>query len=291
MSIKAPTPRPARREREASQAPACSSLGSHCRDLRLTLSVADLGDDAPTRDALATWLLGHGQHISFGTPYVDGRRVLVDAVVHVACKYLETEGEGGRRSGTEGRKAGKARCRAHGFTGRLPRIHAAEPRQLRHPDGSLSLVHRGRESRLDLETRPAKPRALPVVQNGGNPCQGAPCRTADNVRGAACCRDLTLEVVAPAYERRSEHLEALLLARRSPYLCKTERVNEDILECEVISACGYLEDDGIGCALHERVRPDGAPAKPYVCSEWPDLGPDDEGHPGCRLITQNGITA
>jgi hypothetical protein len=126
-----------------------------------------------------------------------------------------------------------------------------------------------------------------VVQNGGNPCVGAPCRTADNVRGAACCRDLTLEVVAPAYDRRSDHLEALLLSRRAPYLCKTERVNEEILECEVISACGYLEDDGIGCALHDRLRPDGAPAKPFVCSEWPDLGPDDEGHPGCRLIAGN----
>jgi hypothetical protein len=248
----------------------------------VTLSVADLEDDAPTRDDLATWLLGHRQRISFGVPYVRGRRVLVDGVVHVACKFLEIGGDG------EGRTR-KARCRAHGFTGGLPAAsQPATPGPRRHADGTLTLVHRGRERRLELETQAPRSRALPVVQNGGNPCVGAPCRTADNVRGAACCRDLTLEIVAPAYQRRSDHLEALLLARRAPYLCKTERVNEEILECEVISACGYLEDDGIGCALHDRVRSDGSPAKPYVCSEWPDLGPDDEGHPGCRLIGGNG---
>jgi hypothetical protein len=292
VSIRTPAPKSAQPAREAARAPACRSLGGHCRDLPVTLSVADLEDDGATRDALATWLLGHGQRISFGTPYVRGRRVLVDAVVHVACKFLETEGNAWRRGGTDGREAGRVRCRAHGFTGCLPPTSPpAGPRHRRHPDGTLTLVHRGRERRLDLKSRTPRPRALPVVQNGGNPCVGAPCRTADNARGAACCRDLTLEVLAPAYERRSEHLEALLLARRAPYLCKTERVNEEILECEVISACGYLEDDGIGCALHDRVRPDGEPAKPYVCSEWPDLGPDDEGHPGCRLITQNGMTA
>jgi hypothetical protein len=90
--------------------------------------------------------------------------------------------------------------------------------------------------------------------------------------------------VAPAHQRSSDDLEALLRARRSPYLCKTERVSADLIECEVISACGYLETDGTTCALHARVRPDGAPAKPYVCRKWPDLGPDDVGHPGCRLL-------
>jgi hypothetical protein len=137
---------------------------------------------------------------------------------------------------------------------------------------------------MELAAHAARTRALPVIHHGGNPCHGAPCRTADNARGAACCRDLTLEVVAPAYERRADYLEALLRARRSPYLCKTERASVDILECEIISACGYLEGDGISCALHGRLRPDGKPAKPFVCSDWPDLGPGDEGHPGCRLI-------
>ena len=251
----------------------------------MTLSVADLDDEAPTRDALATWLLGHGQHMSFGRPYVRGRRVLTDAVVHVPCRYLETDGEGRRGTEGDGEGASTARCRAHGFTGPLPPTgRPTRVRPVQHPDGSLTLVHRGRRRRLDLATRPPRARALPVIHHGGNPCHGAPCRTADNTRGAACCRDLTLEIVAPAYRRRSEHLEALLLARRSPYLCKTERVSADIIECEVISACGYLEDDGISCALHGRVRPDGMPAKPSVCSDWPDLGPDDDGHPGCRLL-------
>jgi hypothetical protein len=136
---------------------------------------------------------------------------------------------------------------------------------------------------MTLRRRPAAPRALPVL-DAGNPCIGAPCRTADHARGAACCRDLTLEIVAPADDARSAHLEALLLARRSPYLCKTGRVSERIIECEVISACGYLEQDGISCALHHHLRPDGKPAKPEVCSAWPDLGPDDVGHPGCVLI-------
>ena len=146
-------------------------------------------------------------------------------------------------------------------------------------------MHRGHSRRMALRRRPSPPRPLPVL-GGANPCAGAPCRTADNTRGAACCRDLTLEVVAPAEDPASNHLEALLLARRSPYLCKTERVSREIVECEVISACGYLEGDGISCALHRLTRPDGNPAKPDVCSGWPDLGPDDVGHPGCRLITR-----
>lgn len=263
-------------------APPCRNLGRHCRELRVTLSIAELDDDPPSRDALATWLLGHGERISFGAPYVRGRRVLTDAVVHVPCKYLRAAGAaeaGGAAAAAE------VRCAAHGFSGPLPPSRQpTRPSPPRHADGSLTLVHRGRPRRLDLEARPPRARALPVIHHGGNPCVGAPCRTADNRRGAACCRDLTLEIVAPAYERGSEHLEALLLARRSPYLCKTERVSTDIIECEVISACGYLADDGISCVLHQRVRPDGKPAKPFVCSDWPDLGPDDVGHPGCRLL-------
>lgn len=265
-------------------------MGRHCRELRVTLSIADLDeDDPPTRDALATWLLGHGERISFGAPYVRGRRVLTDAVVHVPCKYLETLRDGEARSGANpGRQPGdgaRVRCGVHGFVGPMPPTRRPpQPPSLRNGDGTLAIVHRGRRRRLDLETRPPRSRSLPVIHHGGNPCHGAPCRTADNARGAACCRDLTLEIVAPVYRHGSEHLEALLLARRSPYLCKTERVSTDIIESEVISACGYLEDDGISCVLHGRVRPDGKPAKPYVCSDWPDLGPEDVGHPGCRLL-------
>lgn len=256
----------------------------------MTLSIGHLDQDsAPERDALATWLLGHHQRISFDRPYRRGRRVVVDAVVHAACRYLVTAEDGNERDATQ------ARCRAHGFAGMVPPRRAAKQPPLQHPDGTLTLVHRGRSRRIALPKRPAPARTLPVL-DAPNPCLSAPCRTADHTRGAACCRDLTLEVVAPAQSARSDHLEALLLARRSPYLCKTERVDADIIECEVISACGYLERDGTSCALHHRLRPDGKPAKPEVCSAWPALGPDAVGHPGCVLIPgtarrRNGGTA
>jgi hypothetical protein len=254
--------------------PPCQQLGRHCRELRVTASIASLQDDRPpARDALATWLLGHTERISFGTPRIAGQRVVVDAVVHVPCKYLRAVGPGA------------ARCAAHGFTRLLPATtRPARPAPRQHEDGTVSLVHRGRLRRLPLEQRPAPRRTLPVL-DGENPCRGAPCRTADNTRGAACCRDLTLEVLAPAEDPRSDRIEALLRARRAPYLCKVERADAGIIECEVISACGYLAADGISCVLHDRKRPDGRPAKPRVCSRWPDLGPDDVGHPGCVLLT------
>ncbi len=263
----------------------------------MTLSVASLEDGAAAGDALATWLLGHRERISFGQPYRRGRQVLVDAAIHVPCRYLKgaTPGSGPETDATigthPGRKPGhmaRAMCAAHGFVGRLPSTapSAAAPSP-QHEDGTVTIVHRGRSHRMALPPRPAPRRALPVL-SAANPCVGAPCRTADNARGAACCRDLTLEIVAPAHQRQSARLEALLLARRSPYLCKTERVSAEIIECEVISACGYLEPDGISCALHPLARPDGSPAKPAVCSSWPDLGPDDVGHPGCRLIDATG---
>jgi hypothetical protein len=51
----------------------------------------------------------------------------------------------------------------------------------------------------------------------------------------------------------------------------------------MISACGYLDEDGLNCRLHGRLRPDGRPAKPDLCSEWPD---DGKGlHPGCIFYT------
>jgi hypothetical protein len=55
------------------------------------------------------------------------------------------------------------------------------------------------------------------------------------------------------------------------------------IEAELISACGYLDDEGLNCSLHGRTRADGRPAKPDLCSEWPD---DGKGlHPGCLWYT------
>ena len=102
-------------------------------------------------------------------------------------------------------------------------------------------------------------RSLPVLSSGPaeNPCATAQCRTSDNTRKAACCRDLQVEIMCTRGQRR---LEALVRSRRSPYLCKIEREGEYSLDVEMISACGYLEADGVACSLHGRIpvgRPDG----------------------------------
>ena len=78
---------------------------------------------------------------------------------------------------------------------------------------------------------------------------------------------------------KQRRLEALVRARQSPYLCKVERASPFSLGAEMISACGYLLDDGVHCGLHGRKRPDGRSAKPDLCSEWPE--PGDTYHPGC----------
>ncbi|HEX9691603.1 MAG TPA: hypothetical protein VGA22_05855 [Gemmatimonadales bacterium] len=224
------------------------------------------------QDALATWLLGHTERITFGPPYVEHDVLLVDATVHVACKHLTTGADGN----------GKVACAAHGFAGYLPNP-SQSARDTRAPftRGSRHLVSfKQRRRVLHLPLKRAPQRTLPVLQSP-NPCVDAPCRTADNTKGAACCRDLTLEIVAPDAD---PHLELLLRARRSPYLCKVTRTGPTMLECEVISACGYLDpSDGVGCVLHNRLLPNGRSAKPSICWDWPDIGPDEVTHPGCRL--------
>lgn len=258
--------------------PPCTRLGRHCRELTVTLRIADIEDDTQSlQDAAATWLLGHTTRITMGRPYVDGIELLVDATVHVPCKYLKEVGPA-----TANGKRPRVRCTAHGFRGPMPATTQLKPERIppvQRGAGKYKLVYKGRQRVMPLPLKRAARRALPVMQND-NPCLGAPCRTGDNKRGAACCRDLTLEMVIPESATRTM---ALLKARKSPYLCKVEREGPDAVEAEVISACTYLEEDGITCALHDRVLPNGRLAKPSICMEWPDLEPDDEGHPGCRL--------
>jgi hypothetical protein len=139
------------------------------------------------------------------------------------------------------------------------------------------VVDQGELAAVDL---PLPPRSLPVVAadelDGVNPCSIAPCATADHTRGSACCRDLQVEIVCPTDDTL---LEALVRSRQSPYLCKVSRENKESLEAELISACGFLDDEGLNCTLHGRSRPDGRTAKPDLCSAWPD---DGKGmHPGC----------
>jgi hypothetical protein len=225
----------------------------------VTLRVGSLDEGNASLDHEATWLIGHTQHVTFSDIWEDEGELYVDAVLHVSCRYLHQDGTIGR-------------CSAHGFQGPVPpRFSRREqPRRLSRDQ---FLIVENRRTAVRALRPPA--RSLPVL-NGSNPCALAPCRTADNLRGAACCRDLQIEIMCTRQQRR---LEALVRSRRSPYLCKVVRAGDFSIEAEVISACGYLDDDGVGCSLHGRLRADGRPAKPDLCSDWP---PKNKGlHPGC----------
>lgn len=239
--------------------PPCRALGPQCRSLPVTLRIGPLEDGVASLDHEATWLIGHTQHISFGQIWEDGGELYVEATLHVPCRYLRRDGK-------------TAQCSAHGFRGPVPR-GAYQPEQQRRVGGDRFLIVDNR--RTAVRTLRPPTRSLPVLE-GQNPCALAPCRTADNSRGAACCRDLQIEIMCTRGQRK---LEALVRSRRSPYLCKVERAGDFSIEAEMISACGFLDDDGIACTLHGRSRADGRPAKPDLCSDWP---PKNKGlHPGC----------
>jgi len=252
--------------------PPCRALGRQCRELALTVSIAETGDPAYERDAVATWLLGHRERITFGELYEAHDMIVVDIRLHVPCKHLQD---------TDADDPAAVQCRAHGYEGRVPHRRQTTVPALRTGQHRFAIVEHGRLRPVDLAIPVPHRRALPVLA-GSNPCATAPCRTADHTRGAACCRDLTLDVVLPLGEDR---LEALLAARRPPYACKVKRTDEVTVECEVISACDYLENDGIHCGLHGLKRPDGHEAKPGICFDFPDLS-DEElvGHPGCVFL-------
>lgn len=235
----------------------------------MLLRVGALEEGPTSLDHEATWLLGHTQQITFGDLWEGEGDLYVDAVLHVPCRYLEV------RNGT-------ANCAAHGFRGPTPRARPQppQPRQLGNDRfcvvDDMRLV--AREARLPR-------RRLPVLETAENPCATAPCRTADNTRRGACCRDLQLEIMCSRQQRR---LEALVRARKSPYLCKVSRPGDFSLEAEIISACGYLGPNRTSCTLHGRERADGRPAKPDLCSDWPPKG---EGlHPGCVFGTRRKRT-
>jgi hypothetical protein len=240
-------------------APPCRGLGAQCRGIPVTLRVGPLEDGTTSLDHEATWLIGHTQNITFYQLWDDGGELYADATLHVPCRYLQREGS-------------RARCLAHGYQGKTPR-GPSRPNQIRQLSRDRFLIVDNR--RTAVRRLPPPPRNLPVLRSA-NPCAMAACRTADNFRGAACCRDLQIEIMCT---RRQRKLEALVRSRRSPYLCKVERAGDYSIEAEVISACGYLDEDGVGCTLHGRRRADGRPAKPDLCSEWPHRKRDL--HPGC----------
>jgi hypothetical protein len=247
-------------------APACRRLGRQCRALDVKLRVAVLEGQ---EDHDSTWLLGHTERIEFGTLSVEDDALWTDARIHVPCRHLQEQANG------------SSRCGAHGFRGVVPPpVRVEQPRRL--GGDRFKLVDGRKLVTRRLPTAPPPRRSLPVhsVVPDANPCATAKCRTADNRQGAACCRDLQVEIRC---SDRQELLEDLLRHRKSPYLCKVEREDEDepILNVEILSACSYLLEDGLHCGLHGRLRADGRPAKPELCTAWPEKRTGL--HPGCAF--------
>lgn len=242
--------------------PPCRQLGRQCHALSVTLRVsADLVDPS-AGDHEATWLLGHTQRISFHELWRNREDLFARATLHIPCRYLSQTPSG-------------ARCTAWGYQGVVPASRPApQPRQV-GPD-RFRVVERGRLVERELRPPPQPKRGLTVLNS--NPCAAAHCRTSDNRVGAACCRDLQIEIMCDETWSRQE---LLIRSRKPPYLCKIERERPDSLEVEVISACGYLGSDGVACLLHGRRRPDGRHAKPDLCRRWPKPTKDETLHPGC----------
>ncbi len=249
--------------------PPCSRMGVHCDSLSVVLRVSHVEGGLETTDDEATWLLGHTDRITFGDLWRDEEDLYVDATLHVPCKYLHSSARG-------------VSCRAHGHSAPTIR-HRPRPVQGRRLGGErFRIAEQGRlkARRLPMPPEPSRKRGLPVIEE--NPCATAACRTSDNRQGAACCRDLQVEIMCTRSEAR---LEALLRARKSPYVCKVTRTGDFTVDAEVLSACGYLGDDSVSCSLHGRKRPDGRPAKPKLCFTWP---PKREVlHFGCVLGPRN----
>ena len=100
-----------------SSVPPCRSLGAQCKSLRGPLRIGELEEGTTSLDHEATWLLGHTQHITFGKLWVDEGELYVDAILHVACRFLNRQGAGGS-------------CAIYGYrTDRLPAArHLDQPR-------------------------------------------------------------------------------------------------------------------------------------------------------------------
>lgn len=237
-------------------------MGPQCQEIRVTLRVSSNLRRSTSGDHEATWLLGHTARISFGPVWRHEGDLFSRATLHVPCRHLKVEG-------------GSAGCSAWGFAGAVPPATAA--RQRRRLSGDrFRIVERGRMVTRTLPKPAFSRRQLAVLDH--NPCATARCRTSDHVVGAACCRDLQIEIMCDQAWTRQE---LLVRSRKSPYLCKVVREREDSIEAEMISACAYLEDDGVACSLHGRKRPDGDSAKPDLCHRWPHPTEAEVLHTGC----------
>ncbi len=206
--------------------PGCESLGRQCQALDVLLRIGSLEEGATSLDHEATWLLGHTERITFGEVWTGEGELYVDAVLHVPCRHLK------------GSADGRSRCAAHGFEGRTPRAPRAAGAAEAAGTGPLP------GGGPDEDGQPAFPAPAAVASRcsrvaSANPCEGAPCETSDHKRGAACCRDLQVEIMCT---RKQLFLEALIRHRKSPYLCKVGREGDFSIDVEMISACGFIED-------------------------------------------------
>src|SRR5574338_1481413 len=104
-----------------SSLPLCQKLGSQCQQPDVTLRIGSLDESPESLDHEATWLLGHTQYISFGRLRGWAGDLLVDAVLHVRCRYLKP-----------GDTPGEGRCSLLGHIGPMPQRTrgADQPRQL-----------------------------------------------------------------------------------------------------------------------------------------------------------------
>lgn len=242
--------------------PPCRALGPHCRRLKVVLRVSNDLESPTEGDHEATWLLGHTERITFGRLWRHRDDLFADATLHVPCKHLQEAGS-------------MATCRAHGFMGPRPG-DTARRQQRRLGADRFELVERGRLVTRTIPPPRASSRSLSVLSH--NPCAEAPCQTSDHRRGAACCRDLQIEIMC---HRSWRAQELLIRARKSPFLCKVTRSSDEAVDAEMISACSYLGDDGVACTLHGRYRADGRKAKPDLCHRWPKPSKDETLHVGC----------
>ncbi len=239
--------------------PTCRDVGAQCHGLDVTLRVAKLDGGPESGDHEATWLLGHTERLDFGPLTGHGAELRCQAYLAIPCRFATVDGP-------------NVACGAHGFSGSAPRpVRQRVERKL--AGNQVSLAHHGQLQPIEIS--PVPDRGLPV-RGGDNPCATARCRTADRTVGAACCRDLQIEILCSPEESERE---SLVRARKSPYLCKVDRESPDSLGAEVISACSFLAADRVSCSLHGRQRPDGRTAKPDLCFDWPS--PGDVYHSGC----------
>ena len=128
-------------------------------------------------DHEATWLIGHTQHISFSSSGRTKGELYVDADAPRSLPLLQSEGS-------------RAQCAA----ARLRRAQPTRARASRASPGSWAATG-------SWSWRTAGSRAAWLPRPGGFRCSPAatlragPCRTADNTAGAACCRDLQIEIM------------------------------------------------------------------------------------------------